>query len=97
MPRLRRLFATALSASLFAAVPAYAQDCDRSCLEGFMDDFLEALLAHDPGGLPLATDMRYTEARTSHWATASGRPIRSIPVTGSTSQIRRQGSWPTSV
>lgn len=61
MPRLRRLFATALSASLFAAAPVYAQDCDRSCLEGFMDDFLEALLAHDPGGLPLATDMRYTE------------------------------------
>jgi hypothetical protein len=42
-------------------LPVQAQDCDRACLEGFMNQFLEALLAHDPSSLPLASDVRYTE------------------------------------
>ncbi len=42
-------------------IPARAQDCDRTCREGFMNQFLDALLAHDASTLPLAPDMRYTE------------------------------------
>lgn len=36
-------------------------DCDRACLEGLANDYLNALVAHDPKKLPLAADVRYTE------------------------------------
>lgn len=36
-------------------------DCDRACLEGFVNLYLEALVAHDPARLPLTKDARYTE------------------------------------
>ena len=38
-----------------------AGTCDRSCLEGFVDRYLDAVLAHDPKLVPLAPDVRYTE------------------------------------
>jgi len=41
---------------------AVTQDpCDRACLEGFVDQYLDALLAHDSSQLPLAENARYTE------------------------------------
>ena len=36
-------------------------DCDRACLEGFVNLYLDALTARDPGRLPLTRDARYTE------------------------------------
>ncbi len=36
-------------------------DCDRKCLNGFMNKFRAALLEHDPSRLPLAPNARYTE------------------------------------
>lgn len=48
------LLAGAMSAR--AAVP-----CDRACLEGFVDRYLDALIAHNPSLLPLAPGVRYTE------------------------------------
>jgi hypothetical protein len=36
-------------------------DCDRACLEGLATQYLSALVAHDPKGLPLAADVKYTE------------------------------------
>jgi hypothetical protein len=38
-----------------------AAPCDRACLEGFVDRYFDALLAHDPSRLPLAAGVRYTE------------------------------------
>jgi len=35
--------------------------CDRACLEGFVDQYLDALLAHDSSKLPLTENARYTE------------------------------------
>ncbi|MGO9094344.1 MAG: hypothetical protein ACLQGV_03905 [Bryobacteraceae bacterium] len=35
--------------------------CDRACLNGFVDRYLAALVAHDPAGLPLAKTAKYTE------------------------------------
>jgi hypothetical protein len=43
------------------ASAASSQSCDRACLEGFVDQYLDALLAHDPGRLPLAKDVKFTE------------------------------------
>ena len=50
--------------SLFTGSPqttAAATACDRSCLEGFVDRYLDAMLAHDPGKAPFAPEMRLTE------------------------------------
>jgi hypothetical protein len=38
-----------------------AAPCDRACLEGFVDEYFDALLAHNPALLPLAPNVRYTE------------------------------------
>jgi hypothetical protein len=53
--------------------------CNRACLEGFVDHYIEALVAHDPTKIPLATDVRFVEngvqlpLGSALWKTASGR------------------------
>ena len=37
------------------------EPCERACLEGMVDDYLTALVAHNPFGLPLGRTVRYTE------------------------------------
>jgi hypothetical protein len=65
----------------FAGAQANARlptDCDRTCLEALVDRYLAALVAHDPGLVPLGKDFRLTEsgqqlsAGDGFWATASG-------------------------
>ena len=38
-----------------------AQACGRTCLQGFVDKYLDALVAHDPARLPLSKAARFTE------------------------------------
>jgi hypothetical protein len=51
---------------------------DRACLEGFVNQYLEALVAHDPTRLPMTPDVRFTEddialkPGEALWKTASG-------------------------
>ena len=40
---------------------AMAADCDRECLRGFITQYLDALVAHNPSALPLADKVRFTE------------------------------------
>src|SRR3984957_13772712 len=47
-----------LSAVTANAAPA---DCDRACLRGFITQYLEALLTHNPATLPLSDKVRFTE------------------------------------
>ncbi len=47
--------------ALIAASTAAAQTCDRACLEGLVDRYMEALIAHDPKLLPAAQKVRNTE------------------------------------
>jgi hypothetical protein len=35
--------------------------CDRACLEGFVDTYMDALIAHDPKHLPVTPKMKMTE------------------------------------
>ena len=35
--------------------------CDRKCLEGFMDQYLDAMVAHDVSRAPFAENVRFTE------------------------------------
>lgn len=51
--------------------------CDRACLEGMLNRYLDALIAHDAHRLPLARGIRYTEngqvleLNDGLWGTAS--------------------------
>src|SRR6185437_4358182 len=70
----RGLILAAMSAFLFATLagkpgmaaaarpaPAKANDCDRACLNGFVDQYMKAVAAHDPSKLPTTANVRYTE------------------------------------
>jgi|WetSurMetagenome_2_1015567.scaffolds.fasta_scaffold112795_2 hypothetical protein len=56
-----------------------ARSYDRAGLRGLMDQALDAFVQRDPGRLPLAADVRYTEQGQAlalgdgFWATASGQ------------------------
>ncbi len=38
-----------------------AADCERACLKGMLDKYVDAMVAHDPSRLPLAANVRFTE------------------------------------
>lgn len=64
MRRLLTLVALSLAFGLAASAQnrgAAAGACDRECLRGFVTLYLEALVAHNPKGLPLAPTARFTE------------------------------------
>jgi hypothetical protein len=67
-------FAPALDAST-GPIPLR---CDRACLERVLDQYLEAVVAHDPKRLPLSADVKYTENNQvlpvgdGFWKTAQG-------------------------
>ena len=47
---------------LCAAPPtAGAQNCDRECLKGFVTQYLDAMAARNPGALPVAANLKFTE------------------------------------
>ena len=59
-----KIAAPALMLAVFAAfvsVTATAQDCDRVCLEGWVDRYLDAVTDNDPAALPMTRDVRFTE------------------------------------
>src|SRR5580692_2425959 len=49
--------------SLFAGLAAAQSTtpCDRACLEGFVDQYLDAVVKHDPKLVPLTQNVKYTE------------------------------------
>jgi hypothetical protein len=53
--------------------------CDRACLNGFVDQYLDAVVAHDPSRLPVAKLVKFTEngqqleLGNGFWRTATGR------------------------
>src|SRR5271170_5187080 len=57
---------TAIVVAIALAAPAFAQNsksqpCDRACLESFTDQYVDALIAHDPKRLPLSAKLKNTE------------------------------------
>lgn len=54
-------------------------NCNRACLEGLVNQYLTAVVAHNPAGLPLSKDVVYTEndqildIGDGYWKTAEGR------------------------
>ena len=68
------------SAQTGSALPANVGtgDCDRACLQGLAEQFIAALVAHDPSKVPLAKGVRYSENSVplpipdGFWKNASG-------------------------
>ena len=65
---------------IFLVAPALqAQDCDRACLENWVDRYLDAVIANDPSAIPLTEDIRFTEdgqrlaLRDGLWQTMVGK------------------------
>ena len=54
-------FAIGLLAFGIAANQAAENTCDRACLEGFVDEYLDAMAAHDPTAAPFAKNVKFTE------------------------------------
>jgi len=58
-----------------------AQTCDRECLVSLMQDYLAALVKHDPKAVPFADEVKFTENMANIpvgdglWVTASGGPM----------------------
>jgi hypothetical protein len=57
-----------LNLAFLAALPLFTMttraatpDCDRTCLRGFITQYLDAMLTHNPGTLPLSDKVRFTE------------------------------------
>ena len=54
-------------------------DCNRACLEALVNQYLDAVVAHDPKRLPLSPDVKYTENEQlldvgdGFWKTATAR------------------------
>jgi hypothetical protein len=61
--RFRIVAAILLSAGLTSAEAAETAEspCDRSCLESYANQYIAALIAHDPSRLPVSANLKYTE------------------------------------
>jgi hypothetical protein len=61
-----------------ASIGPIPLNCNRACLEGVIDQYLAAVVKHDPKGLPLSDDVVYTEnaqvikVGDGFWKTAEG-------------------------
>lgn len=53
--------AKSLAGVVFLASAALAQDCDRACLTGMMDQYLAAMVAHDASKAPFSPSVKFTE------------------------------------
>ena len=58
---LKGLGAVALALALASGAHAAPASCERTCLVGLADKYADALVAHDPGRLPTAPQVKFTE------------------------------------
>ena len=68
----------AMTAGAPSVAQAAASACNRACLEGFVDKYLAAMVAHDPARLPKTANVKFTEngqtlkLGDALWGTAEG-------------------------
>jgi len=84
--RSRYVIAVAVAIALYSVWPTQVKasigpiplNCNRACLEGVIDQYLAAVVKHDPKGVPLSEDVIYTEnsqvlkVGDGFWKTAEG-------------------------
>jgi hypothetical protein len=79
---------------LVASTGPIPLNCNRACLENLVDQYLAAVVAHDPKKLPFSADVKYTENYQAlqigdgFWKTAQSRES-----TPTSSPIRRPAKW----
>jgi hypothetical protein len=56
-----RVIVGLLALALLGGNVRAAEACDRACLEGLVDQYLDAMLAHDPHKAPFAANVKFTE------------------------------------
>lgn len=70
----------AIGMALAGRAGAAAAHCDSACLDGMVDSYLAALVAHDPSKVPIAADAKFVENTVRMkpgeglWQTASAVP-----------------------
>src|SRR6202789_3815647 len=57
---MRSLFRVVLASAVLNPA-AFAADCDRACLKGVLDQYLNAVIQHNPSAVPLTPGYRQTE------------------------------------
>jgi hypothetical protein len=50
-----------LTGCIFVSAANAAAACDRECLKGFVTKYLDAMVAHKPEAVPVASTLKYTE------------------------------------
>ena len=65
-------------ALMAAANTAHATDCDRACLRGFITQYLDALVTHNPGTLPLGDKV----AVRNHWTATDSETGKKLEFRG---------------
>jgi hypothetical protein len=58
---LASLFVLTLAANTQARAATAAGTCDRDCLRGFITQYLDAMISHNPKAIPIAPTARFTE------------------------------------
>src|SRR5262245_55443249 len=56
-----RNFALFALGAAIGIAPAFAAECDRSCLKTVLDQYLNAVIQHNPAAVPLTPGYRQTE------------------------------------
>lgn len=68
-----------LAILLSVSLSSQAQECDRSCLENMVDQYLDAVIDNNPDAVPMTGDVRFTEngqrlmLNDGLWQTMAGR------------------------
>jgi len=109
MKRLSAFLAAGFLLAALAAGSANAKpvSCDRACLEGFVEKYFDAAIAHNPSLLPLGKDVKFTEngqrlvLPDGHWKVMTGKGSYRLFVTdpeagqvGVIATIREEGNTP---
>jgi len=58
---IRTLLIIAITAAALPGADKSARGCDRACLQGFVDSYLDAMAKHDASKLPVAAAVKFTE------------------------------------
>ena len=58
---IRTLLMIAVTAAALPGADKSVSGCDRTCLQGFVDSYLDAMAKHDPSKLPVAATVKFTE------------------------------------
>ena len=80
MKKVRLILGVFLFVSGASGLASAAEKCDRACLVSLMDQYLSAVVSHNPAGVPIASDVKLVEnlkpipVGKGFWETASGGP-----------------------